>query len=81
MHTHGDEEGFFVLLRLEAQHARGAATAHVQGQDTVLLVPLGAVGVVPAAFFDDVEVGVGVGLENADFDCVGHSGGVSEEGG
>lgn len=77
VNAHSDEERFLVLLRLEAQHAGGAAAAHGEGQDAVLLVPLGAVAVVPAAFLHDMEVGVGVGLENADFDGVGHSGGVS----
>src|SRR5690349_16940996 len=35
VHAHSDEEGFLVLLRLEAQHAGGAAAAHGEGQDAV----------------------------------------------
>jgi hypothetical protein len=72
VHAERDEEGFLALLGLEAQHARGAAAAHGESQDAVLLGPLGAVGVVPAALLHDVEEGVGVGLVDADLDGVGH---------
>lgn len=71
--AHGDEEGLLALLRLEAEHARGAAVAHGQGVDAVVLAPLGALGVVPAALLHDVEVGVGVALVDADLDGVRHS--------
>lgn len=73
VYTHGDEEALLVLLSLEAEHARGTTAAHGECQDAVLLIPLATVCVVPATLFNDVEIGVGVGLVDTDFDGVGHS--------
>jgi len=57
----------------EADGAGGAAATHGEGALFVGMGPGSTVGVVPNGLFDDVEIGVAVGLIDTEGDIVAHS--------
>jgi hypothetical protein len=70
VHAEGDDED--LAAGLEAEDAGGAAAAHGEVLLAVDDGPGAAISVVPDGLFDDLEIGVGVGLVDAGSDGVRH---------
>lgn len=73
VNTHSNEESLLALLSHEAKDTRGTAAAHGEGEDSILLRPCTAVGIVPNALLNDLEECVGVALVDMDLDGVRHA--------
>ena len=72
VYTQGDDK-VLVGVGLEAKSARSTTATHLENEFIVDSRPSAAVGIVKDGLLDNPEVGIGVGLKDADRNLVTHS--------